>query len=233
MSKHFAWRTAMPLAFALASASAGAAVTSVDLGGATLTGNPTISGYYGTRGYTINRTIDLSAVSPTRANGQVGFAYDPFITDSYSGGYNYSYDIRGSINQPSGFKLTGEGGVTLDNSQAGYRISGVIKLSDQATVRLSTGEYFRAVSGRSIDDVYNFTTEVKLGGLSGPLLGWSGSNPYYQGPNGTAAVFSTASIQITRIEYFTGIQAVPEAGTWAMMSLGMLGMALVARRRRG
>jgi hypothetical protein len=233
MSKHFAWRSAMPLAFALASASAGAAITSVDLGYATLTGSPVLSGYTNNYRYQINKTIDLSAVTSSSANGQVRFAYDPGISDGYYGGYNPSgYSINGSLNLPTGFTVTGKDGVILDNSQASYRISGVIKLSDQANVKLSTGESFRAVSGRSVDDVYNFTTEFKLTGQSGPMFGWYGSNPYYQGPNGTASTFSTASVQITRIEYLTSVQAVPEAGTWALMSLGMLGLGMVARRRR-
>jgi PEP-CTERM motif len=234
MSKQFAWRsaTALTFAFASASATAGAVTNSLDLGNAILTGDPTLSGYTNSYPYQINKTIDLSTVTAGSANGQVRFAYDPGIVDRYMGGYNPNgYSIDGSINLPGGFTVTGKDGVTLDNSQAGYRISGVVALSGSASVKLSTGESFFAKSGRSVDDVYNFTSEVMLNGLSGPLFGWSGSNPYAQGPNGTASVFSSASVQITRLEYFTGVQAVPEAGTWALMSMGMLGVAVAVRRR--
>jgi PEP-CTERM motif len=232
MRKRTAYRVAMAAAFVMASASASAAVTSIDLGGATLSGSPSFSTYEGGYRQAPTKTIDLSTVSVTSSGGQVSFAFNPGVDDYYYGGYRSGsqYSISGNIGLPSGFNVTANDGYVLDKSQSGYRISGQVSVTDAASVKLSTGQSFSGKGVRSVPDVYDFTADVKPGGTGPYLLYWTGMNPYSEGPNGTASTFSVADIKVTKVEYYASIGTVPEAGTVSLMALGLAGLALLRRR---
>jgi MYXO-CTERM domain-containing protein len=232
MKMHNAHRVAVAAILVMASASASAVVTSLDLGGASLTGAPAFGMYLGGYGQGPFATVDLSTVTVTSSGGLASFSFDPGVNDFYYGGFRASgnYSINGHITALGGLNVTANEGYVLDKSQAGYRITGEVSVTGLASVKLSTGQEYKGKGVRSVFDVYTFTSDIKLADIDGPLLYWYGSNPYYQGANGTASVFSIADIKITKIEYYTGITAVPEAGTWSLMVLGLAGLAALRRR---
>jgi hypothetical protein len=217
------------LAGALLVSSAGVAqaASSLDLGTATLTGAPKFTTTSARNG-SYNGTIDLAAVTATSGDGTVGFSFNPAVHDYYYGGYAPSYNIYGAMSTLTGFTVTPDAGYQIDPGSVSYRVSGQVSVTDSATVTLSTGQTFRGANVRSQADVYDFTVDVSP--IGGNLLTWSGSNPYYQGPNGTASVFSVADIKITQVEYSARVTAVPEPATWGMMALGLVGLGFARRR---
>jgi PEP-CTERM motif len=58
-----------------------------------------------------------------------------------------------------------------------------------------------------------------------------GRDQYSQGPNGTAGSDFGSSNAITAFRLTASVQAVPEPGSWALMGLGLLGMAARLRRQ--
>jgi hypothetical protein len=72
---------------------------------------------------------------------------------------------------------------------------------------------------------------VVAGGLMGPFLMQKGTGPqflldYAASPGGSVVG------QVTKVIYRATVAAVPEPSTWAMMALGLVGLAGVRRQRR-
>jgi hypothetical protein len=65
----------------------------------------------------------------------------------------------------------------------------------------------------------------------GPFTSY-GRDQYSQGPNGTSASDFGSSNAITAFRLTATVQAVPEPSSWALMGLGLLGMAASVRRQR-
>jgi len=228
MFTHCAHKVAAAAALLMISGAVNAA--GIDLGNATLLAGPSYYDYVGGVDQTLSHTVDLTKVTVTSTPGEASFAFDPDVADVYGGGLrpnNGLFSIKGYL---SGLTFLGnlvaKDGYALSRDQEGYRITGEVSVTDQATVTVSNGGQSPSYTGQgvpSVSNTYTFTADTKLGGSGGVIVAWSGSTP---------TVSSLASIKITKVEYYVPVVSVPEAGSMSLMSLGLMGLIVACRRQR-
>lgn len=215
-------------ATALLAVSGAVMAAGVDLGNATLLSGPTYSFYVAGPGQTLPNTVDLSKITVTSAPGEASFSFDPGVADVYGGGLkpnNGLFSIKGNLSSLNFLgNLVAKDGYALNRDQEGYRITGEVTLTDQATVSVGSGDQSQSYSGKGVPstpDTFTFTADTKLGGSSGLILAWSGSTP---------SVSSTATIKITKVEYYVPVVSVPESSSMSLMALGLVGLTFARRR---
>jgi hypothetical protein len=206
---------------------------SLDLGSVTFTAPNLAFGtgpayFDGDTGY-----INLAQTDIVSTPNGPGVTFNPAYSKLYGGSGQYE-SASGHL-RFAGVETTAAPGYTLNSVTV--RFEGVASISGPATIELwpymSTGQVVRfSGEGDHAFDLSYTLDAASLGPSLFPSLMWAGTVPYGQGPNGTATVSSMLNLSFKKITITASVTPVPEASTWAMLSLGLLGVASRARTRR-
>lgn len=155
--------------------------------------------------------------------------YEP-LPDYYAGRFSSNgYAVGGRVS------VTGLPTLTpLEGVQAGE-----VRVTVEGTYA-TTGEgylVFNPVQGQQSAELrgtgqFSFTrTWAELDALGGLLVSWEGAYPYLSGSDGSPAISSSVSVQLTGLKVSQSVTVVPEPSSWMLMGFGLIALGMSSRKR--